>query len=117
MCIRDRVGEIWDEHDDEQEDFKQQSDGSFLISCNANLDKMLELLEINEEYEVSTVNGWVMHCLLYTSTFYLFNPDFLSGTWAQLTIIILALATVFVGSMSVSYTHLDNGGCGCNCCK
>ena len=22
---------------------------------------MLELLEINEEYEVSTVNGWVMH--------------------------------------------------------
>ena len=32
-------------------------------------------------------------------TFYLFNPDFLRGTWAQLTIIILALATVFVGSM------------------
>ena len=49
------------EINDEQEDFKQQSDGSFLISCNANLDKMLELLEINEEYEVSTVNGWVMH--------------------------------------------------------
>ena len=32
-------------------------------------------------------------------TFYLFNQDFLRGTWAQLTIIILALATVFVGSM------------------
>ncbi len=59
--LEELVGEIWDEHDDEQEDFKQQSDGSFLISCNANLDKMLELLEINEEYEVSTVNGWVMH--------------------------------------------------------
>lgn len=32
-------------------------------------------------------------------TFYLFNPDFLRGTWAQTTILILALATVFVGSM------------------
>lgn len=32
-------------------------------------------------------------------TFYVFNPDFLRGTWAQLTIVILALATVFVGSM------------------
>ena len=36
-------------------------------------------------------------------TFYLFNPDFLRGTWAQLTIIILALATVFVGSMLVIF--------------
>lgn len=58
--LEELVGEIWDEHDDEQQDFNQQADGSFLVSCNANLDKMLELLEINEEYEVSTVNGWVM---------------------------------------------------------
>ncbi len=59
--LEELVGEIWDEHDAEQEDFQQQRDGSYLISCNAGLDKVLELLGIEEEYEVSTVNGWVMH--------------------------------------------------------
>ncbi len=58
--LEELVGEIWDEHDDAQEEFQQQGDGSFLISCNANLDKILELLEIDKTYEVSTVNGWVM---------------------------------------------------------
>lgn len=32
-------------------------------------------------------------------TFYLFGVDFLRGTWAQTTLMILALLTVFVGSM------------------
>lgn len=58
--LEELVGEIWDEHDDEQQDFHQQEDGSYVISCNANLDKILELLEIDKKYEVSTVNGWVM---------------------------------------------------------
>ncbi len=58
--LEELVGEIWDEHDDEQNDFSQQTDGSFVISCNANLDKILELLKIDQTYEVSTVNGWVM---------------------------------------------------------
>ncbi len=33
------------------------------------------------------------------TVFYLFDPAFLQGTWVQVTLVILALATVFVGSM------------------
>ena len=32
-------------------------------------------------------------------TFYLFGADFIRGTWAQTTVIVLALITVFMGSM------------------
>ncbi len=58
--LEELVGEIWDEYDEVTEEFVKNSDGSYLISCNANLDKMLELFHIEQEYESATVNGWVM---------------------------------------------------------
>lgn len=58
--LEELVGEIWDEYDEVVEEFVQNPDGSYTISCNANLDKMLELFQIEQEYDCSTVNGWVM---------------------------------------------------------
>ena len=54
------VGEIWDEHDEVIEEFKKQSDGSYLISCNANLTDLYDLFSIKGERDCTTVSGWVM---------------------------------------------------------
>lgn len=58
--LEELVGEIWDEYDEVTEEFVKNPDGSFTVSCNANLDKMLELFHIDQKYESATVNGWVM---------------------------------------------------------
>lgn len=59
--IEELVGEIWDEHDEVIEWFKKIGDCKYLISCNADVDDMFELLGIEEkeEFDVTTVNGWV----------------------------------------------------------
>ena len=58
MCIRDR---IWDEHDEVTEDFRKQSDGSWLVSGSASVDDLYEELDLPEEEDIdsNTVNGLV----------------------------------------------------------
>ena len=58
--VEELVGEIWDEHDEVIEEFKKQSDGSYLISCNANLTDLYDLFSIKGERDYTTVSGWVM---------------------------------------------------------
>ena len=58
--VEELVGEIWDEHDEVIEEFKKQSDGSYLISCNANLSDLYDLFSIKGERDCTTVSGWVM---------------------------------------------------------
>ncbi len=59
--IEELVGEIWDEHDEVIEWFKKIGDDKYLISCNADIDDMFDLFNIEPEEElvVSTVNGWL----------------------------------------------------------
>lgn len=59
--IEELVGEIWDEHDEVFEWFKKIGEDKFLISCNADIDDMFELFDIepDEELDVTTVNGWI----------------------------------------------------------
>ena len=57
--LEELVGEIWDEHDEVIEDYRQLPDGSYLVHGSANLDDMLELFDIHTEYNPVTVNGWV----------------------------------------------------------
>lgn len=59
--IEELVGEIWDEHDEVVEWFKKIGEDKFLISCNADIDDMFELfnLEPDEELDVTTVNGFI----------------------------------------------------------
>ena len=58
--LEELVGEIWDEHDEVIEEFRKQPDGSYLISCNANLTDLYDLFSIKGESDSTTVSGWVM---------------------------------------------------------
>ena len=59
--LEELVGEIWDEHDEATEDFRQQSDGSWLVSGSASVDDLYEELDLPEEEDIdsNTVNGLV----------------------------------------------------------
>ena len=61
--LEELVGEIWDEHDEVIEEYRELPDGSYLVDGGANLDDMLELFDIREEYDPVTVNGWVQEAL------------------------------------------------------
>jgi len=58
--LEELVGEIWDEHDEIIETFRKQEDGSYLISCSANLDDMYDLFELKGLCDAATVSGWVL---------------------------------------------------------
>ncbi len=60
--LEELVGDIWDEHDEIIEEFTKLSDDTYRIKCTADLDEMFELFEIeeDEEYDYTTVSGWVM---------------------------------------------------------
>ncbi len=58
--MEELVGEIWDEHDEVIEEFRKQPDGSYLISCSADLNDLYELFRIKGDCDANTVSGWVM---------------------------------------------------------
>ena len=59
--LEELVGELWDEHDEVTEDFRKQSDGSWLVSGSASVDDLYEELDLPEEEDIdsNTVNGLV----------------------------------------------------------
>jgi CBS domain containing-hemolysin-like protein len=59
--IEELVGEIWDEHDEVIEWFTKIAEDKFLISCNADIDDMFELFDVepDEDLDITTVNGFV----------------------------------------------------------
>ena len=61
--IEELIGDVFDEHDEITEDYKELSDGSFLVKCSADLDDFLEKFEItvlDDEDMPQTVNGLIM---------------------------------------------------------
>ena len=48
------------EHDEVIEEFKKQEDGSYLISCSADLTDLFDLFKIKGECDSNTISGWVM---------------------------------------------------------
>lgn len=58
--IESIVGEIWDEHDQKEDEIKQINDNTYLVSGKTSIKKLFNLLDINEEVESHIVNGWVM---------------------------------------------------------
>ena len=63
--VEEIVGEIWDEHDEIIEEIKTVGDGEYIVSGMANLEKLCEELdlELDDEQDATTVNGWAMQIL------------------------------------------------------
>lgn len=59
--LEEIVGEIWDERDEEIDEFKKIGDNTYKVLCTASLEDFREFfkLEDEEELDVSTVNGWI----------------------------------------------------------
>lgn len=57
--LEEIVGEIWDEYDEVFEEIKQVSETVYIISGKANVDKVLEVFDIEKDIEPVTVNGWI----------------------------------------------------------
>lgn len=59
--LEEIVGEIWDERDEEIDEFKKIGDNTYKVLCAASLEDFREYfkLEDEEELDVSTVNGWI----------------------------------------------------------
>ena len=59
--LEELVGEIWDEHDEVVEEFKPQPDGSYLISCSANLDDLFDRFNTRAvDIDSASISGWVL---------------------------------------------------------
>lgn len=64
--LEELVGEIWDEHDEASQDIEVKSEKECLVSGNANLEKVFEVLSLESDEEhikALTVNGWLMDIL------------------------------------------------------
>lgn len=66
--LEEIVGEIWDEHDEIIQEIEEISEGEYIVSGKANLDKLFSELEIElsddeEQTDALTVNGWAMDTL------------------------------------------------------
>ena len=59
--LEEIVGEIWDERDEEIDEFKKIGDNTYKVLCTVSLEDFREYfkLEDEEELDVSTVNGWI----------------------------------------------------------
>ena len=61
--LEEIVGEIWDEHDEKVIEIEKTAEREYTVSGMANLSKLFDELDISEEYEAQTVNGWTMTVL------------------------------------------------------
>ncbi len=57
--LEELVGEIWDEHDDVTESFKELGEDKYLVECGVNMDDFCEFFDVKIESDCSTVNGWI----------------------------------------------------------
>lgn len=57
--LEELVGEIWDEHDEVVEEFKELDENNFIIDCNMNLDDFCAEFDIETESDSVSVGGWV----------------------------------------------------------
>ena len=58
--LEELVGEIWDEHDKVVNNIEKIGEDEYIVRGNANIEKVLEEVDLEDEIEVNSVNGWVI---------------------------------------------------------
>ena len=62
--LEELVGEIWDEHDEVVEEIRSEGDNVWTVSGNADLYRLLDKMDIDEDaVESASITGWVMEQL------------------------------------------------------
>lgn len=61
--LEELVGEIWDEHDEVVEYFKQTNDNTYLVDCSVNFDDFCQFFNMETESESISFGGWIMEQL------------------------------------------------------
>ncbi len=60
--LEELVGEIWDEHDEVTETFKEVSEDNFIVDCSVNFSEFCDFFDLPAEIETDSVSlgGWIM---------------------------------------------------------
>ena len=61
--LEERVGEIWDEHDEVEEDFEKLGESTYRVDCSVSLEDFMEFFDMKLESDSVSVGGWVMEQL------------------------------------------------------
>jgi len=61
--LEELVGEIYDEHDEVNQEVVEQEDGTLIIDGNMQLQELLEKFETENTYDADTVGGWAAEML------------------------------------------------------
>jgi len=58
--LEELVGDIWDEHDEVEEDYRQKDDNTYIFSGGTTLADFCEFYDLKAESSSVTLGGWVM---------------------------------------------------------
>lgn len=61
--LEELVGEIWDEHDEVEEDFAELAENTYLVDCTVQLDDFSDRFDIKADSDSVSLGGWVMEQL------------------------------------------------------
>lgn len=61
--LEEIVGDIWDEYDVVSDDIVPLEDGSYQVAGTCNVEELFSFLGRKKEFDVITVNGWLMEVL------------------------------------------------------
>ena len=61
--LEELVGDIWDEHDEVVEDYKEISENTFRVDCGGSLADFCEFFDLEIESDSITINGWIMEAM------------------------------------------------------
>ena len=61
--LEELVGEIWDEHDEVVEEYKQIAENAFIVDCAVNFEDFCDKFEIESDSDSISLGGWIMEQL------------------------------------------------------
>ena len=61
--LEELVGEIWDEHDEVEEDFEKLGENLYRVDCSVSLEDFMEFFDVELKSDSVSVGGWVMEQL------------------------------------------------------